>query len=85
MKITPKSGTTIAIAAATLMLSGASLNAAAPSGEKGHCMGVNACKGHSDCKTAKNDCKAANACKGQGYVVMTEKECLDKGGKIKKG
>src|SRR6266851_3670536 len=30
-----------------------------------------------------NDCKSKNSCKGQGYLeTKTEKECLDKGGKV---
>jgi hypothetical protein len=46
-----------------------------------HCQGINACKGQSDCKTAKSSCKGQNSCKGQGYKdVATEKECKDKGG-----
>ena len=84
MKINPKSGATIAIAAAALIASGATLMGPASAGAKGHCVGVNACKGHSDCKTAKNDCKGMNACKGQGYLEMTEKECSEKGGKFTK-
>jgi len=47
-----------------------------------HCEGVNACKGKSDCKTAKNACKGQNACKGNGYVSMSEKDC--KAAKAKK-
>jgi hypothetical protein len=85
MKITPKSGATIAIAAATIIVAGAAIQVAPAMAEaKGQCVGANACKGHSDCKTAKNDCKGANACKGQGYVTMTEKDCSEKGGKFKK-
>jgi hypothetical protein len=85
MKINSKSGATIAAAAAALLVSGVTLiGPATAAGEKGHCMGVNACKGHSDCKTAKNDCKGMNACKGQGYVEMTEDECSQKGGKFTK-
>ena len=57
MKLTQKSGATMAIAAAALIVSGAVLvTPAAAAGEKGHCMGANACKGQSACMTAKNDC-----------------------------
>lgn len=51
---------------------------------KVHCTGINACKGKSDCKTASNACKGMNACKGKGMIVMSEKECKEKGGKIEK-
>jgi hypothetical protein len=46
------------------------------------CAGVNDCKGKGSCKSAKNDCKGQNACKGQSFAEMTEKACLDKGGKV---
>jgi hypothetical protein len=50
-----------------------------------HCAGVNSCKGHSDCKTAKSECKGTNACKGQGWVTKASaKECTDAGGKVVK-
>jgi len=39
------------------------------------CYGVNKCKGHSACKTAKSTCKGHNACKGQGYMMKTEAQC----------
>lgn len=84
MKLTQKSGATMAIAAAALILSGASLATAATGGEKGHCMGVNACKGQSGCKTANNECKGMNACKGQGWLEMTQEECTSKGGTFEK-
>jgi hypothetical protein len=57
---------------------------AAAEGAKGHCMGANACKGQSGCKTAKNECKGLNACKGQGYLELTEEECAKQGGKFEK-
>ena len=86
MKLTQKSGATMAIAAAALIMSGAGLvtPAAAAAGEKGHCMGVNACKGQSACKTAKNACGGQNACKGQGWLEMTQEECTAKGGTFEK-
>ena len=49
------------------------------------CAGVNACKGKSDCATAMSACMGQNACKGQGWLTMTEKQCLEKGGKVQKG
>ena len=50
--------------------------------DKIHCVGVNACKGTSDCKTANNACKGQNACKGAGFVALTEKQCEQVGGKV---
>lgn len=47
-----------------------------------HCYGVNACKGHNDCKTADNACKGHAACKGHGFVAMPAKACGDIGGKV---
>ena len=32
------------------------------------CVGGNACKGQSACKSAANACKGQNACKGKGFV-----------------
>ena len=46
------------------------------------CVGVNDCKGKGSCKSAKNDCKGQNACKGQSFAELTQKACLEKGGKV---
>jgi uncharacterized membrane protein len=46
------------------------------------CVGVNDCKGKGSCKSAKNDCKGQNACKGQSFSELTQKACLEKGGKV---
>ena len=76
MKLTVTSGSALAAAAATLLLSG---TLASPSFSadkaKGHCMGANACKGHGACKTATNACKGQNACKGKGFTESTKAEC----------
>ncbi len=85
MKLSQKSGLTIATAAAALILSGAMLTGSATAeGAKGHCMGANACKGQGACKTASNDCGGQNACKGKGWLEMTEEECTQKGGTFEK-
>ncbi len=79
------SGTALAAAAAALFLSGAAGVAAADAKEAMvQCAGVNACKGKSDCATATSACMGQNACKGQGWLKMTEKQCLEKGGKVPK-
>jgi hypothetical protein len=85
MKLNPTSGTAIALAAAVLILSGATLPTAAGAEDaKGHCIGANACKGQSACKTASNECKGMNACKGQGFLELSEEECGKTGGKFQK-
>ena len=45
------------------------------------CMGVNACKGLSSCKTAASSCKGLNSCKGQGFVEVPADTCKQLGGK----
>jgi hypothetical protein len=49
---------------------------------KVHCMGVNSCKGKSECKTANNACAGQNGCGGKGFIDMAEEECKAKGGTI---
>ena len=83
MKHIGKSGTALAAAAFALAVTGAGI--AAPSAAKAEegkvqCMGVNSCKGHSDCKTASSSCKGLNNCKGQGFLELTKAECDEKGG-----
>ena len=48
-----------------------------------NCYGVNACKGKSACKTAKNACIGKNSCKGQGVMKETAKHCKKMGGSTK--
>jgi hypothetical protein len=49
------------------------------------CVGGNACKGQSACKSASSSCKGQNACKGKGYVMSSnEKDCKTAGGKVEK-
>ena len=80
------SGAALAAAAASLFLSGTvSVSSANAEEAKVQCAGVNSCKGRSECSSAKNSCKGQNACKGEGWQSMTEKQCLEKGGKVEKG
>lgn len=46
------------------------------------CMGVNACKGHNDCKTATNACKGHGSCKGKGFVDLPASTCDNIGGTV---
>ena len=86
MKMSIKSGSAIAAAAASLLLAGSV--GAAPTTQLaadavGHCMGANACKGKGACKGASNACKGQNACKGKGFTEATDaKDCTAKGGKV---
>jgi hypothetical protein len=49
------------------------------------CVGGNACKGQSACKSASSSCKGQNACKGKGYVMTSStKDCQTAGGRVSK-
>ena len=75
MKMTSRSGATIAAAAATLFLAGATMSTVAYAAGEGKCVGANACKGQSACKGGATACKGLNACKGQGFSAMTKEKC----------
>ena len=84
MKLSSKSGATIAAAAASLFLAGAVMAPVAHAAGEGKCTGANACKGQSACKTAKNACKGQNACKGTGFSQMSEADCTAAKGTFEK-
>ncbi len=47
------------------------------------CMGINACKGESKCKTADSACSGQNSCKGHGWLLTSSaEECTTKGGTV---
>lgn len=82
-----KSGAAIATAAAALFSMGTTLSANAQAADAGNvkCVGVNSCKGTSDCKTAKSECKGQNGCKGMGWVgKKSAAECTSAGGTVQK-
>ena len=88
MKHIGKSGTALAAAAFALAISGGTIATTAPAQAadgKVQCMGVNACKGQSACKTASSQCKGLNSCKGHGFLELTKAECDEKGGKVNEG
>jgi hypothetical protein len=70
------SGAAIATAAALLFGTLAASTASADEA-KVKCMGVNACKGQSACKSAQHACKGKNSCKGQGFLEMSTKAQCD--------
>ncbi len=96
MKNPVRTGTMIAIAAASLFASACSKKedtsskpapAAMQPAEKTaamvHCDGINDCKGHGSCKSAQNACAGQNGCKGKSFVkTATEDECKTKGGTV---
>lgn len=74
MKPVRKSGASIAVAVAALVLTvGAPGVPSHAADAKGRCLGANACKGQSACAT--NGCARTNACKGKGYLELTKAEC----------
>lgn len=57
--------------------------------KKVKCEGINECKGQGKCSGKTKDgkeytCAGNNQCKGQGWIEVTEKECTDKKGTVKK-
>jgi hypothetical protein len=83
MKFDSKSGATLAAAAATLFLAGATVSSTTAYAAEGHCIGANACKGQSACKGGNHACKGLNACKGMGFSEMTKGDCAAAKGKFK--
>jgi len=82
MKHVGKSGAVLAAAALAMAIGGLAPAPAHAEEAKVHCVGVNSCKGTSECKTASSSCKGLNACKGQGFLSMTKAECDAAGGKV---
>lgn len=82
MKHIGKSGALLAAAAFSFAVSGATIAAVQADEAKVHCVGVNSCKGQSECKTASSSCKGQNACKGQGFLSMTKADCETAGGTV---
>ena len=81
MKLAVKSGTALAAAAASLMIAAAVVAPTDAVAASVKCYGVNACKGHSSCKTGASACKGHNACKGTGVVMVSAKACDQIGGR----
>jgi hypothetical protein len=96
MKNPIRTGTMIAMTAATLFASAcgskpastsettpAAVPAATEQAAAVHCQGINECKAMAACKTGTNECKGQNACKGQGWVdAASAEECTGKGGTV---
>jgi uncharacterized membrane protein len=86
MMMTRKKMTGLLLASTAAALFGTANIAAAAEGTaksaEVKCMGINACKGTSECATASNACQGHNSCKGQGWVHASQEECIAKGGKV---
>ena len=86
MKISVKSGSAMAAAAAALVIGGSlPVTTAQSASYTVKCFGLNACKGNGSCKSLGNACKGNNACKGQGFSMLSKSTCLAKGGKTTRG
>ena len=79
--MTTTKGAIIAALAAGLFGAATPIPASAADSAKVRCQGANDCKGKSACMTASSGCAGQNSCKGKGWIVISEKECKDKGGK----
>jgi hypothetical protein len=87
MNKTKVAGAILATAVALAFTGSAFAADASPSAQAPQikCLGANACKGQSACKTATNDCMGRNSCKGKGYVVTSDaRTCEAKGGHVGK-
>lgn len=79
-----RTGAMIAAGAAALILSGCATSATnTAAAESVHCVGVNGCKGSSDCKTAGNACKGHNACKTANNACKGTASCKTAGNACK--
>ena len=80
MDVKTTSSLTLAAAAAAMF---ALAPVTASASDEVKCVGANACKGHSACKTATTECKGQNNCKGQGFVMAAdEAACTEMGGTV---
>lgn len=78
-------GALIATAVAGLFAAGGAVadDAAGGTDAEVKCLGVNECKGTSQCGVpGEHSCHGANSCKGKGWIKMSEKDCKEKGGKV---
>jgi hypothetical protein len=83
MKVT--SGIALAATAAAFFASGLAAVPVQAQDADVKCIGVNGCKGKSECKSAGNACKGQNGCKGQGWVKKkSASDCEAAGGKVLK-
>ncbi|MGQ0677833.1 MAG: BufA2 family periplasmic bufferin-type metallophore [Rhodospirillales bacterium] len=78
-----KTGIVLAATAAAAFATAGIVGSFSPAQAAVKCVGANACKGQSACKTATSSCKGLNACKGQGWVESADKAACEKsGGKV---
>ena len=82
---TKKLGGAAIATAAALLFGTVTVSTASAAEATVQCMGVNACKGQSACKSAQHACKGMNSCKGQGFLMMTKAQCNAAKAKAKRG
>jgi len=83
MKISVKSGATLAAAAAALVIGGALAVPSSAIAKPIKCSGINACKGKSACKGGRSPGKGLNECMGHGWLSVKDKnECTRKRGDV---
>jgi len=77
-----KTGTVLALAVAGLITTGCAQTGGAYSGvgAQVRCIGLNACRGQSNCALGPNSCKGQNQCRGTGWLFSTQQYCIEKGG-----
>ena len=83
-----KSNALLGLACGTLLAAGVMTANASDTPKKPaatvKCEGVNSCKATGACGGKTHDCSGKNACKGKGWIKLSEKECMDKKGTVKK-
>ncbi len=82
MKKLQLTGTVLAVSAASMFAVAPAFATEATTAPMVQCVGGNACKGQSTCKTADNSCSGQNSCKGKGVVQMTKEDCDKAGGTV---
>jgi uncharacterized membrane protein len=70
-------------AAVAGLLAGVGAAAGASANEEGAggsatapCYGINKCQGTGDCGGKGHSCHGSNACKGQGFIELSQDDCL---------
>jgi hypothetical protein len=75
MSLVSRSGTSIAAAAATLILTGLALAPACTRRKAKGVVSVLMPAKAKGCGSASNNCVGQNACKGKGFLPMTQEDC----------
>ena len=49
-------------------------------GSQVRCLGLNSCRGQSNCALGPHSCKGQNQCRGTGWSFATQQSCITHGG-----